>query len=102
MSPCDPAHSAGASSVLSFSSSPTGRQAWSGAMDMRAKPVPYLNWSSRLFPDVGPAELMAKHDGDPFAEEADIAAEIDIIAPGGVNGAIVRYHYPEHAGCLHA
>ena len=38
------------------------------------------------------------------AEEADIAAEIDIIAPGAaVNGAIVRYHYPEHAGCpLHA
>ena len=67
-------------------------------MDMRVKPVPYLNWSSRLFPDVGPAELMVKHDGDPFAEEADIAAEIDIIAPDGVNGAIVRYHYPDMLG----
>jgi hypothetical protein len=69
---------------------------------MRATPLPDLNWSSRLFCDVVPNGLMAKRDADPFAEEADIAAEIEIIAPGGVNRAIVRYHYPERAGWLYA
>jgi hypothetical protein len=69
---------------------------------MRVKGVPSLNWSSRLFCDVGAAELMAEDDVDLFAEEADIAAEVEIIVPGGMSPAIVSYHYPEQVGGLHA
>jgi hypothetical protein len=69
---------------------------------MLAARLPDLNWSAWLYCDVGPAETMARHDGGPFAEEADMGAEIDVIGPGGLNGSIVRYHYRENAGCLHA
>jgi hypothetical protein len=63
---------------------------------MLATPLPELNWSAWLYCDVGPAT----HDANPFAEEGDIAAEVEITT-GGVNFTIVRYHYPERAGRLH-
>jgi hypothetical protein len=69
---------------------------------MRAKRVPPLNWPSRLFRDIGAAALMMEDEEGLFAEEADIAAQIEILIPAGVNTAIVRYSYPEQAGGPHA
>ncbi len=60
---------------------------------MEMQRVRNLNWLSALFRDVSAAELAAEDDGNLFAEEADIAAQIEVLGLGGINPPIVRYSY---------